>query len=104
MSDYNMALQQWVAAKAGRPEAGAKGDESSIERPDQVRNIVWQTRVAPPTEYENALGDALQKIFAEQVHDLPGIVSRLNATAVRAPGGAAWTEEIFTAEMARLGF
>jgi hypothetical protein len=104
MSDYNTVLQQWMATKAGKPAIGAKGDESSIERPDQVRNIVWQTRVAPPSEYENALGDALQKIFAEQVHDLPGIVSRLNASAVRAPGGVPWTEDIFTAEMTRLGF
>jgi hypothetical protein len=104
MSDYNTVLQQWVATRAGHPEAGAKGDEGSIERPDQVRNIRWQTRVAAPTEYENALGDALQKIFADQVHDLPGIVSRLNASTVRAPGGVTWTEDIFTAEMTRLGF
>jgi hypothetical protein len=104
MSDYNTVLQQWMAAKAGRPASGAKGDESSIERPELVRNIVWQTRAALPTDYENALGDALQKIFAEQVHDLPGIVGRLNAGSVRAPGGTAWTEDSFEAEMARLGF
>ena len=34
-----------------------------IEQPGKVANLVWQTRAAAPTAYENALGDALQAAF-----------------------------------------
>ncbi len=98
MADYNVALRHWLDHSLEN-----KGDEGSIERTDKVENVRWQTRAAVPTDYENALGDALQEIFAEEVYDLPGILSRLNERGVRAPNGAPWTEESFTAEMARLG-
>ena len=103
MSDHNPMLQAWLK-RASAQDVAAKGDESSIERPQAVQNLRWQTRPAAPTEYENALGSALQAIFAEQVYELPAIIARLNAGSVRAPHGAAWTEDNFTAEMARLGF
>ena len=98
MADYNIALQQ---ALAGTGET--KGDESSIERVDAVQNVRWQTRPAPLTDYENALADALQAIFGQQIYDLPGIVRRLNEQGPKPPAGAVWTEELFAAEMARLG-
>lgn len=62
-----------------------------------------QTRDLPHGDYENRLGDALEAIFDAGVKDLPEIVAGLNRTGVKAPGGQAWTEEIFRAEMARLG-
>jgi hypothetical protein len=98
LSDHNVALQEWIAGTA-QP----KGDESSIERVGAVRNVRWQTRPAPLTDYENALADALQAIFAEEVYDLAGIVHRLNERKIASPANDAWTEELFTAEMARLG-
>lgn len=98
MDQYNVALKDWPGSSRG-----TKGDEASIEHPDKARNISWQTRAAPPTAYENALGDALQAIFAEEIYDLAGIVRRLNERGVTGPDGAAWTEASFTSEMARLG-
>ena len=99
MTEYNVALKQWLEKSSGN-----KGDESSIERPDAVQNVRWQTRASAPSEYENRLGDALQEIFAEGIYDLPGIVAALNERGVGSAAGAAWTEGAFAAEMARLGY
>ena len=98
MSDHNVVLQEWLAGAAG-----TKGDASSIERVDEVQNVRWQTRPAPLTAYENALADSLQAIFGEEIYDPAVIVRRLNERGPKPPTGAAWTEELFTAEMARLG-
>ncbi len=62
-----------------------------------------QTRTHPPTSYENALADELESIYGRGVHDLPGVVAALNDGGVRPPTGDDWTEESFTAELARLG-
>ena len=69
--------------------------------PERYREI-HQYRSHPPTEYENALGDALEAVFAEGLHDLRDIVRRLNETNVRTADGRAWTEPLFAAEMKRL--
>ncbi len=98
MSDYNVVFHDWLAHSED-----TKGDEASIERPDEVRNIRWQTRPSPLTDYENALADSLQAIFGEEIYDLAGIVRQLNVRGPKPPGGGEWTEQMFTAEMARLG-
>ncbi len=98
MSEHNVVFQEWLARSAG-----TKGDADSIERPDEVENIRWQTRPAPLSDYENALADALQAIFGEEIYDLPAIVRRLDERGPKPPTGTTWTEELFVAEMARLG-
>ncbi len=96
--DHNPFL---AALRQSRPgEAAGKG---RIERPEDVRNIVWQTRDAPPTAYENRLGDALEAIFGEGVDDLATVVARLNERGVRDSSGQAWNEDSFAREMRRLG-
>jgi hypothetical protein len=81
-----------------------KGSEAGIERPDAVVNIAWQTRPAPPSAFEDALADALQAIFADEIYDLPRILARLDAAGVAPPAGAArWDEASFGAELHRLG-
>ncbi|MFE3454222.1 recombinase-like helix-turn-helix domain-containing protein [Nonomuraea sp. NPDC059194] len=62
-----------------------------------------QSRKHELTSYEHALADELEAIFGHGVHDLSGLVAALNETGVRPPDGADWTEESYTAEMARLG-
>jgi hypothetical protein len=62
-----------------------------------------QSRERPPTDYENLLGDAIEQAYAAGVDDLPGLVARLNAGALPSPSGGSWTEELFRAEMHRLG-
>ncbi len=95
MTDVN----PWLAAAP----AGSKGGEHTLEPPGAAPNVVWQTRAAVPSAYETALADALQRIFADEIYDLPGIVAGLNRVGLTTEAGARWTEASFTAEMARLG-
>jgi hypothetical protein len=76
---------------------GARG---SVERRE---NIAWQHRAEPPSAFENALGDALEAIFASGIEELPRLVDELNKRASRDRAGKPWTEESFQAEMQRLG-
>ena len=62
-----------------------------------------QTIEAPQTAYQNALADALEKIFSGGTHDLPGVIGALNEAGVKTPDGAAWTEASFRAVMAEFG-
>jgi len=97
MADYNPNLV------AGRRPNDSKGGPTTIELPDRVENIAWQTRPAPLSAAENALADALQEIFAAEIYELAQIVERLNAAGIAAPAGQAqWTQANFRAEMARL--
>jgi hypothetical protein len=96
MKDHNPGL----AATA----TDVKGTPATVELPDRVENLMWQTRPAPPSAAENALADALQAIFNDEIYELPRVLARLNETGVAPPAGAAsWTEENFRAEMRRLG-
>jgi hypothetical protein len=64
---------------------------------------VHQTRTAEPTVYEDLLADALEQAYAAGVHELDGLVARLNMNCVPAPDGATWTPDLLTSELARLG-
>lgn len=69
----------------------------------EPQNIVWQTRVGrEPGDFEAALADALQSIFDDGVHDLDGIVERLNRLGLRTQVGEAWSGAEFEATMKRL--
>lgn len=62
-----------------------------------------QTRQSPATAYELKLAGSLSEVFAAGTHDLPGIIKGLNDLGLHAPGGTAWDEDNFRAEMKRLG-
>ena len=95
--DYNPLL-----ARVGTSES-RKGGEATIEDPACVENLRWQTRPAPLTPAEDALADALQKIFADEVYGLGGIVERLNRMKIAPPVGAsAWTDQNFRTAIRRL--
>ncbi|TXH68341.1 MAG: hypothetical protein E6Q83_14740 [Thiothrix sp.] len=98
MSEYNSTLAPWRGAKPSN-----KGGAGSIEHMDSIQNIVWQNRMAPPTEYENALADALEALFRQNKMELAEIVQGLNELGMHGPDGRYWTEESFQTEMARLG-
>jgi hypothetical protein len=94
--DFNPGLAQHAPTD--------KGGENTIENPNRVINLAWQTRAAAPTAAESALADALQAIFADEIYELPQIVERLNRAHLKPPGDApSWTEESFRAELQRLG-
>ena len=62
-----------------------------------------QARQRPPTQFEDLLGDAIERAYAQGIHELPALVAYLNQTGPSAENGADWTEASFTALMARLG-
>lgn len=62
-----------------------------------------QARRRPPTQFEDLLGDAIERAYGDGIHDLPGLVAYLNRTGPSAENGQAWTESSFAALMARLG-
>jgi hypothetical protein len=62
-----------------------------------------QARDGEPDAYQNLLGDVIERSFAAGVHDLAGLVTRLNEARVPAPDGDAWTDDLFRREMKRLG-
>ncbi|MBX6317339.1 MAG: hypothetical protein IRZ12_02815 [Pigmentiphaga sp.] len=61
-----------------------------------------QARRRPPTEWENLLGDSLERAFAAGKHELAPIVEYLNQAGPPAPNGVDWTEELLKSELARL--
>ena len=67
-----------------------------ISGPHQTRTSDWSDAVC-------ALGDALETVLAGGVHDLPGIVSGLNALGSTDARGTAWTEAELRSRLARLG-
>ena len=62
-----------------------------------------QARDREPDDYQNLLGDAIERSFAAGVHDLAGLVGRLNEARIPSPNGQGWTPELFEKEMKRLG-
>ena len=96
--DYNPNLKHRQL-----PEANKGASKGNIEHPGQAINIVHQTRATSPTDYENELGQALEKIFSDDVIELENIIRCLNEMGVQTHSDAAWTEESFRSEMKRLG-
>ncbi len=71
---------------------------------DEPKDIVWQQRRGrTPSAREDAIGEALERIFDEGIEDLDGIVRRLNELGVAAADGGRWTAESFQGEIAKLG-
>lgn len=62
-----------------------------------------QTRDHEPTDYENLLGDAIERAYANGIHDLGGLSAWLNDNSVPSPNAQRWTPDLFEAEMQRLG-
>lgn len=96
--DHNPNLSPWTWPVNIDP-AGQK----TLDKPADLGNMVWQNRTAPPTDYENALGDALEKVFDSGAVELSEVVAKLNELGIKDPQGSAWTEESFTREMHSLG-
>ena len=61
-----------------------------------------QAQYRPPTNYEDLLGDAIERTFAAGVHDLAGLVESLNRQGMTTRAGDPWTEDNYGPEMAAL--
>ncbi len=95
--DHNPFLKPWI-----QPHPNRTAGKGTIERPGQTPNIPWQTRSAPPTEFENQLGDALEQVFESGATELADVVAGLNAQGFRTSAGTVWDEASFRVELARL--
>ena len=62
-----------------------------------------QARTRTPTTYEDLLGDAIERAYAQGIHDLAGLVEALNRDGITSPSGQLWTEAIYREEIAALG-
>ena len=96
--DHNPNLKPWQT-----PAPNNVAGKGHIEVPGQASNIVWQNRAAPPTAYENALGDALEQVFEAGAISIEQVVEGLNGQGFRMSDGGTWTVERFEHEMSRLG-
>jgi hypothetical protein len=54
-----------------------------------------QSRKREPTQYENLLGDAIERAFAAGHWQLDALVNYLNQTGPRAPNGEVWSTQSF---------
>lgn len=102
MSDREQDQMNPFLAESAADGETRKGSPQSIQDPQKPENLVWQTRDRVPTAFEDALGYALEKTFAAGIKDLPEIVERLNRDGPK-PDAGEWTEELFQAEIKRLG-
>lgn len=96
--DHNPYMAPWQ-----KPAPNNVAGKGTIEAPGRAPNLIWQNRAAPPTSYENTLGDALERVFDDGAESLEEVVQGLNAQGIRLPDGRGWTPELFETEMARLG-
>ena len=92
--NFNPLLKPWLA-----PQPNNVAGKGMIEKPGETDNLIWQTRKAEPTQYENDLGDALEKVFEAGASELDEVVDGLNRIGFRAPDGTSWTAERFAAEL-----
>jgi hypothetical protein len=95
--DHNPHLKPWR-----QPQPNFTAGKGAIEKPGESANLVWQTRSAPPTEYENQLADALERAFEADAETAEDVVARLNEGGMLTSDGHTWTVERFEAELARL--
>lgn len=90
---FNPSLKPWLA-----PQPNNVAGKGVIEQPGQTENLVWQTRKAEPTQYENDFGDALEHVFEAGATELDEVVAGLNRIGFRTPEGTAWNAERLAAE------
>lgn len=74
-----------------------------IEDSRRVENIRYQTRPAALSAFESRLADDMMQLFSEGVEALEDIVAGLNAAGSLDPQGRPWTQESFTAQIAKAG-
>lgn len=94
---FNPKLSPWK-----QPQPNNVAGNGTIEIPGQTENMIWQTRKAEPTRFENDLGDALVNAFDAGAIELDQVVESLNEQGLRSQDGARWTMESFTQTMRKL--
>lgn len=81
-------------------DSSGKGGGLFIEDPAAVENIVFQTRGAPLSPFEETLATALMKAYGDGAETLDQLVSALDAQGCTDRAGRPWTAITLTAELA----
>ncbi len=92
-----------LVAKAKKISSGAGGGDHPRLPHNGLYMEQWQAGDGNAGPYERALGDALEEIFGQGIHDLKGIADALNDKGLASPDGATWTEDNFATHMKALG-
>jgi hypothetical protein len=95
--NFNPYLKPWQA-----PQPNNAAGKGVIEEPGKAWSMVWQTRRAEPTQYENDFGDALEKVFGAGALELQDVARGLNEVGFRMRSGEPWTGETLAAELRAL--
>lgn len=62
-----------------------------------------QARRRPSTQFEDLLGDSIERAYAAGIQDLPALVAFLNRTGPGCPHNeGVWTETLYEQEISRL--
>jgi hypothetical protein len=62
-----------------------------------------QARRRQPTQYEDLLGDSIERAYGAGIVELPALVAHLNRTGPGCPhNNGVWTEQLYQEEIARL--
>jgi len=78
---------------------------NDLPAPSQAHDRYLQPKQAQyrtPTLYEDLLGDAIERAYAQGIHDLQGLVDSLNRQSTTTPSGEAWTVDNYGPAMADL--
>jgi hypothetical protein len=95
--NFNPYLKPWQT-----PQPNNVAGKGVIEEPGHAWHMVWQTRRAEPTQYENDFGDALEKVFGAGALELEEVAQGLNTVGFRKRTGEPWTAETLAAELRSL--
>lgn len=90
-----------VQAHAFNGCVAKKGPQMPV-RPFRLEvSAIYQESGREPSTAALALAEHIESVFAQGIHDLPGLVASLNAAGSRASSGKPWTDATLVVEMAR---
>ncbi len=62
-----------------------------------------QARVRPSTQFEDLLGDAIERAFGSGITELPALIDYLNKSGPMGPNGQPWTIQSYEKIIPTLG-
>lgn len=96
---FNVHLTGWKGNEPS-PHAGL----GMVEAPGEGANLRWQSRESAPTDYENALADAIESAYLAGARTSQQFADHLNTAGVANLSGRAWSAASLEQEMSRLGY
>jgi len=96
---FNAHLTAWKGNEPS-PHAGL----GMVEAPGEGVNLRWQSRESEPSDYENALADAIEGAYLAGARTPQQFADHLNTAGVASLSGMGWNAASLEQEMSRLGY